>query len=732
MEALIALGLASNIVQFVDFASKLCARFSELSQTAGNAPGKIQALIERLSLVLETLNGLDRESLQAVDQERKTVEACTIHIQNFNQILSRFTVDEIEREGSHLRKGVAKVGRSWKAFKSLREDEHIEDLQKSLDRLLALVSLQLQSRTANMLDKASKDILRVLDTLHLGTISKPPDAEISPVSIIPFGRNSGFVGRRAILDAIDRKFRSGQQRVALCGLGGVGKSQIAVEYAFQLQNKSPETSIFWVYTSAGVSFEEAYIRIATTCKIPGLSDPKTNPLQLVRDWLESTYPLKWLMIIDNVDSYETFFKENIHGKPMVDYIPQSTNGSILYTSRNRDIGVDVTLDRDPITVPSMDPEEAYQLLSKDLIEHSTADERWEFFEEIDYLPLAISQAVAYMAKRHKSIRQYLILFRQSDSAKIRLLKHQFSDPGREARQMESLATTFIVSFDYIRAEYPKAAEMLSTICFLGRQMFAGEYIYDKQDDLLDVEESVETLCAFSFVEFVGDLSDDHDGTECGFCDDKIYGMHRLVQLATRAWLDQNEPNGGERYAFRAMELLAQTLTFNLADLTEAITSVNMEERPVSIVMEHGQSLLSLHLRAPTIDTRLAQATIHLECAVSARELLDFPKARKHTAASLNIRKELLGSDNLDTCNAMAMLGLCKTSMFILDEAEPVRVTKDMEAQAAVLFRRALGGFHKTLKMHDPTIVACILMLSQVLNSDRDDGNQYFFNRVEAP
>ena len=199
-----------------------------------------------------------------------------------------------------------------------------------------------------------------------------------------------------------------------------------------------------------MNFEEAYTKIARGCQYPDQNGQSRNSLQLVKDWLETQYPLKWLMIIDNVDSAETFFVEKLYGKPLTDYVPQSEKGSLLYTSRNRDIGVDLTFDRDPIMIPPMDPEEALQLFGQDLINGSTAEERRDLIRELDHLPLAITQAVAYMSKRRKSIRQYLQVFRQTDSAKIRLLRHQFSDHGREARQMESLATTSMVTFEYLR------------------------------------------------------------------------------------------------------------------------------------------------------------------------------------------------------------------------------------------------------------------------------------------
>lgn len=176
-----------------------------------------------------------------VDNEEKTIEACITQIEELDKVLARFTVQENKERASHWRRGVEI---SWKAFRSLREDENLEGLQRCLDRLLSLMSLQLQTRMALKLDKISADFLRQLESLHLDGSSTPPVSEVAPLSIIPFNRNQDFVGRTELLDKIDRRFRSGQSRVALCRLGGVGKSQIAREYAFRLTEQSPETSAF--------------------------------------------------------------------------------------------------------------------------------------------------------------------------------------------------------------------------------------------------------------------------------------------------------------------------------------------------------------------------------------------------------------------------------------------------------------------------------------------------------
>ena len=141
------------------------------------------------------------------------------------------------------------------------------------------------------------------------------------------------------------------------------KSQLALEYAFRLRDKSPDTSVFWVYTSTGASFGIAYGKIAAAFNISHRDNKERNNFQLVKDYFENQYPFKWLMIIDNVDSAPAFFEEKLRGKPLIVYGPQGIDGAVLYTSIKRDMGVDLTLDQDPVMNRSMDPEETGHYLT---------------------------------------------------------------------------------------------------------------------------------------------------------------------------------------------------------------------------------------------------------------------------------------------------------------------------------------------------------------------------------
>ncbi|KAK4693112.1 hypothetical protein P7C71_g4225, partial [Lecanoromycetidae sp. Uapishka_2] len=184
--------------------------------------------------------------------------------------------------------------------------------------------------------------------------------------LVPIGRNAAFVGRYAVMDKLESKLYPIQNSVptaVLCGLGGVGKSQVALEYAYRMRDRSADISVFWVHASNHARFAESYKRIASEGNIPGKDDPNSDALQLVRDWLEVKYGRNFFMIVDNVDDRNMFFEDSPStNKALREYIPQCERGTVIYTTRNRDIGIDLALDRDPIFIPPMEIQEARSLL----------------------------------------------------------------------------------------------------------------------------------------------------------------------------------------------------------------------------------------------------------------------------------------------------------------------------------------------------------------------------------
>jgi hypothetical protein len=151
-EALVAVGLAGNVLQFIDFGTKLCARIREYSSTASGTPKKIESMAERLSLALRTLEGLRESGLPTIDLEQITVQSCITQAKELNTLLDKFKMGSPatanDGELRWLDRSIAGTEKTWKAFKSLRGEKKVEEFQNTLDRLLSLISLQLHVRTA--------------------------------------------------------------------------------------------------------------------------------------------------------------------------------------------------------------------------------------------------------------------------------------------------------------------------------------------------------------------------------------------------------------------------------------------------------------------------------------------------------------------------------------------------------------------------------------------------------
>jgi hypothetical protein len=145
----------------------------------------------------------------------------------------------------------------------------------------------------------------------------------------------------------------------------IRKSQIAIEYAYRLHEKHPQIQIFWVYAATNARFEQAYQEIAEKLKIPCRDDPKTNTVELVRDWLNDKSHGHWLMILDNADTRSLYFStidantsyESNTQSYLADCLPLSyiEHGSLVITTRNKKLGSELADEQDPIEVQRFKP-----------------------------------------------------------------------------------------------------------------------------------------------------------------------------------------------------------------------------------------------------------------------------------------------------------------------------------------------------------------------------------------
>lgn len=189
--------------------------------------------------------------------------------------------------------------------------------------------------------------------------------------------------------------------------------------------------MFWVQAATVARFEETYKRITSECGLVTREDSQIDTIPLVQNWLKNRHNGRWLMVIDNVDDDDVFFRQSTsNGKIISQSIPRTGKGSLLFTTRSRDIALDLILPQSPIRVPSLTTHEGELLLRTRVAGGNLDEHAAELLEELENIPLAITQAAAFMSKRRKTIPQYLELYRKSDSTRLRMLSYEFSDHGR--------------------------------------------------------------------------------------------------------------------------------------------------------------------------------------------------------------------------------------------------------------------------------------------------------------
>lgn len=218
------------------------------------------------------------------------------------------------------------------------------------------------------------------------------------------------MNRGILLDQIQDACSGPASRVALVGLGGVGKSQLAIEYAYRTDNAATQKSqpiwVFWIYAETRARIEEGLRDIADTVKIPGRKQPDADILQLVERWLRSMENGPWLLILDNADDVSVLFdsersstdaanmtvETKSRERALWTYLPQSSHGSILITTRNEKVAERLTGGGKNIKIQPMDKEHALALLKKKTGNQPDMENGPALVEALEYMPLAISQA----------------------------------------------------------------------------------------------------------------------------------------------------------------------------------------------------------------------------------------------------------------------------------------------------------------------------------------------------
>ncbi|KAK4221160.1 hypothetical protein QBC38DRAFT_461780 [Podospora fimiseda] len=405
------------------------------------------------------------------------------------------------------------VARNRSAWSQFSKDfsnviANVQRHSRRVDEVADLIRLSRETQTAETVVALNKNLQEI-------KLSDDGDGMKLPCFIIPYGLNLRFLGRevqtsklRDILDPPAEFSNDSQLRaVGIHGLGGVGKSQLALHYA----NTSLEKYkvIAWIAAETEIKLFQALSALAIKLGLADTKEDGPQNMQKVRDWLNTTRT-PFLLIFDNVDD-----------AGILDQIwPASNRGSIILTTRSpaeaskRAANV--------LSLESFAPDTRTDILRSLTGTDYTNDEEkgaaLAVCELIGGLPLAMVQISGFIRDRGYSYTEFLRIYEKSAD-------RVFAKSDRPVEYDHTLLTTWEISLQNLSDEAARLQNLLS--CFdpdliLERLITDTKAEIDDSDfdfvfDELDFGDAVAELIRASMVTRVSSS--------------KALSVHRLVQFA---------------------------------------------------------------------------------------------------------------------------------------------------------------------------------------------------------
>ena len=330
-------------------------------------------------------------------------------------------------------------------------------------------------------------------------------------------------------------FKDGKDRVALVGLGGMGKTQVALRLAYSTIKQQPQRHVIWVPALSMAGFEKTCMDVVQKLGIQCANNE--DPKEVMQQYLSSEKAKSWLLIVDNADDMGILGLKSKQEKGICQYLPRSDSGQILFTTRSQEVAVSVA-GRDLVELGKMSLEEAGTMLERSLIHTDQLQNKRmveAFLSRVVYLPLAIAQAVAYINIKRITIANYIGIFDGTRENAIGLLSSRVHDEIHHDDTQGAAATTWIVSFRQIASTDRLAAQLLSFVSWIEPKGIP-QGILPGQGSSQKFTDAIGTLCGYRFLDRRGD--------------EGVYDMHRLVHLATRMWSQEEVEGIGNETPFR--------------------------------------------------------------------------------------------------------------------------------------------------------------------------------------
>ncbi len=379
-----------------------------------------------------------------------------------------------------------------------------------------------RNRDAAFTDVAA-GIRRVIEDLS-SLAASASRAALPPIWNVPYPRNSFFTGRDEILTRLHTQLLAGQasalsQTQAISGLGGIGKTQIAVEYAYRFHKDYQ--IVLWARAETTEALTSSYVMIATLLNLPEQKEQEQEiTVQAVKTWLQTHSG--WLLILDNADDLSL----------VPAFLPPALGGHLLLTTRASIVGhLASRLEVDTLSVEQgalFLLRRASLMAPDDTLEHISPQARdlaKQVSQELGGLPLALDQAGAYLEATGTSLAPYQKIYQQHRTELLAQRRAQGAD------HPEPVASTWSLSFARVEATNPAAADLL-------RAEHLGPVLGPVISDDFLLGQAIEALRAYSLV-----------GRDPG---SQTLSVHRLVQAVVRDALDAADRQRWTERAIRAV------------------------------------------------------------------------------------------------------------------------------------------------------------------------------------
>ncbi|KAI5816946.1 hypothetical protein BZA77DRAFT_292931 [Pyronema omphalodes] len=556
-----------------------------------------------------------------------------------------------------------------------------------------------------------------------------------PHFLVPFPKNKNFIGRSQISLRYEhyrqQQIASGQfednehLRLALCGLGGIGKTQDVLSFIYEYKNKRP---VFWIHAGSIAQFEADCQKLASLAKIPGHDDKEQKSGLIVRRWLESPESGDWILVLDNADNLRDFYPTApnstspgdsdttsiVHGG-IANFIPRGSKGTIIITTRDREVARNLA-HQNVIFKSELSPEQALELFYHHYPKEENASEDINtalsrLLTELQYLPLAIVQVAAYLdLNRSISPSKYLKMFedrKQSTNLERSLSKPHgniWRDNGSNA---DTILTTFSISFRQIQEQSRLADSFLRFMACIDRKAIPRDLLLQIHldgvgNDFL-ISEALDKLVNFSILQ--------HANVDFG--SGKGYEIHALVHLAMGTYL---ESGGMDAALNTASTVLANTLPFPkhanwaawrvyLPHVIALLGNVKQDsEKTANLCTKAGNYLekalgkysesLKLYHRARKIYAGLlgeeSDETLRAMTNVGSmlRLLGRLKEAQKLQEKVLEVRRRTLGEVHPDTLRSMNNLAVTYRKL-----GGRLKEVQELQEKSLEVWRRTLGEEH---------------------------------------